>query len=71
MWTDDDVYVYLVDLPVDEAVCPCDAFGYTIYINARLNSESRLRAFQHALRHIRNNDFEKTEVQQIESEAHR
>lgn len=67
----DDIYVYLVDLPVDEAVCPCDAFGYTIYINARLNSENRLRAFQHALRHIRNNDFEKTEVQQIESEAHR
>ena len=66
----DDIYVYLVDMPVNEAVCPCGAFGYTVYINTRLSNEARYRAFQHALRHIQNNDFEKTDIQQIEREAH-
>ena len=62
-----DVFVYLVDMPVDEAVRPCGPFGYCIYINARLSEKGRRDAYFHALRHIENGDFEKDDVQEIES----
>lgn len=68
----DDVFVYLVDLPhsVKEMVTPCLG-GYTVYINARLNDEQQKKAYQHALKHIRNRDFEKEcSVDVIEAMAH-
>lgn len=65
-----DIHVYLVDMPVDEFVCPCGAFEYTVYINARLDDKSRLRAYKHALAHIEGNDFEHTDIQLIETVAH-
>ena len=30
---------------------------YNIYINARLGSEDRVRAFRHEIQHIKNGDF--------------
>lgn len=68
---DDNVYVYLVELPygINEMVTPC-LHGYTIYINSRLDYEHQLKAYNHALYHIQNNDFEKDDVQRIEYEAH-
>lgn len=66
----DDIFVYLVDIPVNEAVCPCGAFGYTVYINAKLSEEGRRRAYNHALKHIEGRDWEQDDVQTIESEAH-
>lgn len=68
----DDIYVYVVHLPygIKEAVSPCFG-GYTVYISEDLSMQGRHRAYQHALKHIRNGDFEKLNVQQIESEAHR
>ena len=67
----DDIYVYVVHLPygIKEAVSPCFG-GYTVYISEDLNMQGRHRAYQHALKHIRNGDFERSSVQQIESEAH-
>lgn len=67
-----EVYTYLVDLPagVSEMVTPCLG-GYTIYIDSALTFEGRMRAFRHALYHIEHGDFDKTDVQSIESEAHR
>lgn len=67
----DDIYVYMINLPdgVKEAVVPC-FLGYTVYINQRLSYEARKKAFAHALLHIRNRDFEKSNVQEVESEAH-
>ena len=62
--------MYLVDMPMNEAVCPCGAFGYTIYINAKLSEEGRQRALNHALKHIDANDWGRDDIQQIESEAH-
>ena len=49
-----NVYVYLNDeMPAKQAeyVTPC-LNGYTVYINAKLNHERQLQAFQHALKHI-------------------
>jgi len=67
----DNIYHYIAPLPegINEAVLTC-ADGYTIYTAARLDNESRYKAYQHALQHIRNNDFEKDDVQEIETAAH-
>lgn len=67
----DNVFVYLIKLPdnIHEAVMPSFC-GYTVYINQNLGYEQRKKAFAHALLHIRNRDFEKDDVQQIEADAH-
>lgn len=67
-----DAYVYLVPLPngVSEMVTPCADNAYTIYINDRLCERKQLEAYHHALQHISENDFEKYDVQEIESKAH-
>lgn len=44
--------------------------SYTILINAKLSDQGRISAYEHALRHIENEDFEKEYVQEIESSAH-
>ena len=65
-----DIFVYLVDMPVREAVTPCGAFSYTVYINARLSDSERQRAFLHALGHIQRGDFEREDADMIEAVAH-
>lgn len=67
----DDIYTYLVKLPdgINEVVMPCFG-GYTVYIDSRLTREKQIRSYQHALGHIINHDFEKSDVQEIETEAH-
>ena len=67
----DDIFVYFVPLPssIHEMVTPC-ADGYTIYIADWLDQDHRIKAYEHALAHIRNNDFEKDNVQEIEMVAH-
>ncbi len=44
--------------------------SYTIFLNARLSQESRVKSYYHALRHIQKQDFEKQNVQDIEIQAH-
>ena len=68
-----EVFVYLVDLPngIRELTTPCADDNYTVYIDARLDNIQRQKAYQHALQHIQNDDFSKTDVQSIEYEAHR
>lgn len=67
----DDIYVYIVDMPTTaaEMIMPCNG-GYTIYLNARLSYQDRVKAYLHALGHVERNDFEKENVQEIEMEAH-
>ena len=67
----DDIFVYIVGLPnqIREMVLPC-ADGYTVYINEELDFDDRLNAYCHALEHIKNNDWDKLDIQLIESEAH-
>lgn len=69
----DNIYVYLTRFPgndIREAVMPCYD-GYTIYLDDRLTHEQQVKAYRHALWHIQNRDFEKTDVGKIENEAHR
>lgn len=68
-----DVYVKLIDIPVTscrEAVTENPDGSYTIFISSRQAPNIQLEAYEHALEHIRNNDFEKENVQQIEAVAH-
>lgn len=69
---DDRIYIYLIDMPVQihEIVTPC-IDGYTIYINARLSAIGQHEAYEHAKHHIDHHDFEKDNVQEVESRAWR
>jgi len=66
-----DIFTYLVELPdgINEAVLSCVG-GYTVYIDPRQSNDGMKRSYEHALHHIQNADFEKSNVQQIESQAH-
>ena len=66
------IYVYLIDMDtcIGECVRPTPDGGYAIFINARLSVDEQRYAFEHAINHIENGDFEKEDVQQIEAEAH-
>lgn len=68
---DNDIFVYYASLPrgVNEMVVPCIE-GYTVYIDEQLDDKCKLEAYSHALNHIKDNDFEKNDVQKIESKAH-
>jgi hypothetical protein len=44
--------------------------SYTIFIDASLSSSHQKKVFEHEMRHIFENDFEKYDVQEIECEAH-
>jgi len=68
-----DINVCLVNFPCsgEEMIVPNEDTSYTILINSRLSHERQVKAYYHAIRHLQNNDFEKTDIQMIESEAHR
>lgn len=67
----DDIFVYTVKLPstIHEAVLPC-CEGYTIYLNEMDSRERQMKAYSHAIKHIRSNDWDRFDVQHIESVAH-
>lgn len=67
-----DINICLVDFPCpgEEMIIPNEDTSYTILINSRLSHESQMRAYYHAIRHLQNSDFEKSDVQEIEYDAH-
>ena len=68
----EDINVHLLDMDtmIPEHLIKNDDGSYTIFLNARLSHETRVRSYYHALRHIHDDDFEKGDVQKIESNAH-
>lgn len=68
----DNIYVYPHDLELGiyEQVIQNPDDSFTILLNSRYNHETQVEAYLHTLEHIRCRDFEKTDVQQIEAEAH-
>ena len=70
--TEPAVNVFLVDFPNSgrEMIIPNEDDSYTILINAKLSYESQLKAYEHAMQHILNDDFSKNNVQEIEAVAH-
>jgi hypothetical protein len=66
----DTIYVYLVPgLPVPELVAPC-LDGWTVQIDAGLTHERQLDAYHHALSHINGRDWEREDVNEIETDRH-
>lgn len=43
----------------------------TIVLNSRLSYEQQRKSYQHEVEHLRNEDFLKDSVQQIEYDAHK
>ena len=69
-----DVNVKVIDFPsvkATELVTENADGSYTILINAKYSSQRQLEAYQHAMEHIRNHDFEKFDADEIEARAHR
>lgn len=68
----DDIIIKVIDLPVRiNALTVANEDGsYTICINARASFKQQYEAYLHELQHIQNYDFQKDDVQAIESKAH-
>ena len=66
-----DIYVYPTNLPIGvrEMVAPC-VDGYTVYVNCRYSKEEQLGSYLHAVQHIAECDWDKENVQEIESQRH-
>lgn len=55
---------------VPGSVCLNEDDSYTVFIDAGLSAEKQKEVFEHEIRHITRNDFDKTNVQEIEVVAH-
>lgn len=67
-----DYQIFFMDgMTVNEMVTENEDGSFTIFVNSNLCESKRLKAINHAMRHIRNRDFEKENVQEIETSAHR
>lgn len=69
----DTIHVVLADLPttIKEYVMKNKDMTYTIVLNARHTYETRLKAYNHAMQHIQNADFDKESTTDlIEIHAH-
>ena len=66
------VYVYLANLPpgINEFITEGPDGSYTVYLEANNSQEEWEKSYKHALKHIENYDFQKTDVQTVEFEAH-
>lgn len=63
-------------IPIPSSKCKgftiLDADGdYNVYINANLSYTAQVEGYEHEMKHIKNGDFERISVQEIEAEAHR
>lgn len=68
----EDINIQLLDMDtkIPEHLIKNSDDSYTIFLNARLSQESRVKSYYHALRHISDNDFEKQSAQEVEWKAH-
>ena len=69
----DDIFVYIIamDPLIKEHVVANPDGTFSVFINDYLSPERRMKAYNHALSHIKNGDFDKNaDVDIIEYEAH-
>ena len=64
------VHFLNMDTAIEEQVVYNADNSFSIFINARISNERQMIAYQHALKHILNNDFNKKSVDDIETDAH-
>lgn len=66
-----NVKIIDMDTGISEQVVKNPDGSYTVFINARYATEAQKESYLHAIGHIEDGDFEKTDVQQIEADQHR
>ena len=68
-----EIHTVLTDMPttIGGFVRKNADFSHTIVINAKLTRERQLKTYKHELEHIRNDDFEKYNVDEVELETRR
>lgn len=64
----EDIGVYLMDMDtgIDEQIIYNSDGSFTIFINSRFNCERQMKAYQHAIKHIMEKDYEKSSADDIE-----
>lgn len=70
---DVDYNVQLIGFPtskIHEAVTPNEDGSVTIFIDKNMTFEAQKKSFWHAMRHLKDDDFSKDNVQEIEAKAH-
>lgn len=65
-----NVQIINMDVQVTEHVVLNSDDSATVFLNARLTQERQREAYLHAMEHLRENDFEKQDVDKIEFDAH-
>lgn len=66
-----DYQIFFMDgMTVNEMVTENEDGSFTIFVNNNLCDSKRLKAINHAIGHIKNRDFEKADIQEIEVSAH-
>lgn len=65
-----NVQLLNMDTKIPEQLVKNEDDSYTIFLNARLSQESRLKSYYHALQHIKEHDFEKEDADKIEVQTH-
>lgn len=67
------VNAILIDMPtrVKGQTVKNEDGSYSVFLNARMASNQIEKTYQHEIEHIENGDFEKEQVQRIESYAHK
>ena len=67
-----DIRVVLMDVDtmVGESIFKNADGSFTILLNSRWSAEEQRRCFDHAISHIRHNDWERFDVNEIERERH-
>ena len=69
-----DYNIQFVNFPsgkVHEAVTQNYDGSVTIFLDKNTTLEDQKRRFLHVMKHLSQNDFEKSDVQEIETEAHK
>lgn len=67
-----EVFIQVIDMDtmVHEQVISNADGSYTILLNSRLSHFDNVSGYYHAMYHINHNDFERSDVNNIELEAH-
>lgn len=60
-----------VDTMVGESIFKNDDYSFTILVNSRWSFEMQRYCILHAFNHVRNNDWEMDDVNEIEARAHK
>lgn len=69
---EEDYHIQLIDMEygIHEQIAKASDGHHTIFLNARDAHNQRLIGYKHAIEHLNRKDYEKTNVQKIETEAH-